>query len=507
MATASIGKRPRKPADRSSALGLQAPSSHLEMPVRGEELTLPEIAAFLPRYLRSYDVCERVTKNGATRRPIANMIRYFRILPKPLTDATVAKMLQAAQWEIHGRVLESNSNWKIRDAARADLTQWDAGSLSTQGYYLNIERLGESHKKVDSIPFEDLALGVEFRPHGDDTLYLTRCLSHAVLHPGRYRWPQDFSPLIRITGGTVAKTPRHLDRAASARWAQPRTKPQLMVGSVTQQGHGAAIQGSSAGAENSSHPGIQAATDLRLEPRFSTNSQNPLQATSSTGTPSSTFVPSSRFPPIVSEDVEPNPAWIGESNSTIHSQNLVGDKRKADTSLDSYVSELHGLLQSPGNGESPNTSDLTTSHSQTKRLKNDSTGPEGGYNDDRGERATYRSAFDYDERIGHDLPNTYRPHTAFAIPFAEFTSPFGVPAGYDGSQTFGTNTVIPSLDLTKQNDTNAPAYLGADYPVFTSEDLDQLYVKCTDVYNARLLSSRSDPEDERPWDLIDPSLW
>lgn len=223
--SAASSKQKRKPSDRGPALGPNAPISHLSMPLNAEELTLPELAAFLLRYLRSFDFCDRVTKNGVTRVPIANMVRYFCKLPKPLKDATIARMLQHAKWDILGREKGSGQNWKIRDEKKANLTNWDHGNLSTQGYQLNIERLSKSHLNISSIPFEHLAIDVEFMPEGDDTLYLTRCIRYALRSPGIYVYPQDFGRLIHITGGPVVVTLDHHDDAAAKRWVQAKPKP------------------------------------------------------------------------------------------------------------------------------------------------------------------------------------------------------------------------------------------------------------------------------------------
>lgn len=131
LKAAAAAKPKRKPSDLSSALGPNAPTAHLSLPLNAEELTLPEIAAFLLYCLRSFDFCDRVTKNGAARVPIANMVRYFRKLPKPLNDATIGRMLQHAQWDILGRLKGSGQNWKIRHQKNAELSNWDHGNLST----------------------------------------------------------------------------------------------------------------------------------------------------------------------------------------------------------------------------------------------------------------------------------------------------------------------------------------------------------------------------------------
>ncbi|KAJ4337676.1 hypothetical protein N0V95_008257 [Ascochyta clinopodiicola] len=240
------GKATRKPSNRGSILGPHAPTSHLALPIGGEELTVVEITVFLTRYLRSFDVCGRVTKNGVTRRQLGNMVAYHRILPKPLQYGSIGRMLEGAQWDIHGRVKESGTNWTIRDATKADLTNWDASDLSTRGYQLNFERQGKSDLKKNSLSFEDLAIDVESMPQGHDALYLTRCVEYAVLHPGVYRYPRDFEPLIQLTGGPIIKTPEYYDGAAGARWEQPRAKSPPVVEQSAPQDHGADEKGTTA---------------------------------------------------------------------------------------------------------------------------------------------------------------------------------------------------------------------------------------------------------------------
>jgi hypothetical protein len=171
-------------------------------------------------------MCNRVTKNGVDQDKIGNMVRCHRILPKQLKNPAIMRMLQHAMRVVLGDE-EAGASWKTKDAKKADLTNWDANNLSLQNFYLNIERLGDDHKKIHGIPFEDLAIDVKRMPEGDDTLDLTRCVKHALGHPRIYTFPQDFQTLINLTGGPEPQTPEHIDQTSAERWKEPRPEPQV----------------------------------------------------------------------------------------------------------------------------------------------------------------------------------------------------------------------------------------------------------------------------------------
>jgi hypothetical protein len=69
--------------DTKNIFGPDAPDARLSMP-HGCVILASEIIAFLPNSLRNHDILLRLVQNGLTSQIAANMLNYFRDLPKSL---------------------------------------------------------------------------------------------------------------------------------------------------------------------------------------------------------------------------------------------------------------------------------------------------------------------------------------------------------------------------------------------------------------------------------------
>jgi len=211
---------------RNNAFGPLSPSWNLSFPAGN--LTAVEIVAYLPHWLKSVDVIDRLVANGGKAKVIAAIINEFRDQPKgtEFQANSVQIMMSYAMRRAGFRdwTVGKHAEWAgPNDRKESDLCVKDFRPPRLTHPKRTPHREKESHKFIHNlragpIPFRDLASHVKKHPSGPDALDLARAVRHCVEHPDEiWLFPTDFERLTRHLGGPTPITYPHLDRQAFAR--------------------------------------------------------------------------------------------------------------------------------------------------------------------------------------------------------------------------------------------------------------------------------------------------
>ncbi|KAF2472844.1 uncharacterized protein BDR25DRAFT_312727 [Lindgomyces ingoldianus] len=202
----------------------EAPSPNLDFP--NGNITAAELLAFLPHWLKSWDVIERFVSNGGTSCTMAHMINSFREAHKgDLVPNTIFRMMKNA---IVKRAGDRWNEWSVGRHITAN--DWDSANLSTGGFRpprITHPRHGSGCDKMNAppkaVPFRKLAKGLKYMPAGYDALDLTRCVEHHANHPEEvWYFPNDYEQLLDYIGGPLKVHPENYDSAAFNRWENER---------------------------------------------------------------------------------------------------------------------------------------------------------------------------------------------------------------------------------------------------------------------------------------------
>ncbi|KAF2996848.1 hypothetical protein E8E13_003842 [Curvularia kusanoi] len=197
-----------------------APSAEHDFP--DANVTLAELAAFLPQSIKSWDVADRIIWNGAFTNDLKKIINKYRIMPYgPIENNAVYRMMSGQMrkrpYEEHN--YDGWAQWSV--GAQQDIAKpatFDANSISVTGFRRPIVFTNGPEEAAPPIPFQDLANGVSSLPEGDDALDLTRCVKWCTEHPNeKYLYPTDYQRVLHLIGGPMTPTPNHSDAAVLGR--------------------------------------------------------------------------------------------------------------------------------------------------------------------------------------------------------------------------------------------------------------------------------------------------
>ncbi|CAI6227686.1 unnamed protein product [Periconia digitata] len=200
-----------------------APSGSTDFPGNAN-LTVVEIVTFFPRWLKTWDVIDRMASNGATCSLLAFIINKHRDTG---TEGLVGNsLLKMTQNSMRSRLpTQLYAGWTFSNHTVPPY--WDHSKVDVTGF----RSVKETHTYFRRIPekpawegqFKDLATAVTMMPSGDDALDLTRCVEYHVQHPDEeWNYPQDYEEFVEFLGGKATVTLEHSDGAAFARWARQR---------------------------------------------------------------------------------------------------------------------------------------------------------------------------------------------------------------------------------------------------------------------------------------------
>jgi hypothetical protein len=227
------GAPPTKQRKKNGGIfGRGIPPRNLRFPSFGR-ITAVEICTFLPEWLRSKDIVNRLIQNGFTTDELTKIVNHHRQSPKTHSamNNTMCHVLQKPMTEC------GFEGWTVSKHQKgtydAKNPNWDPDNLSLNGLQVQSEIPGHSGKfgngkALDNVPFTKLAVGVQNMPDATtgDALDLTRCVAFAVQNAHLdLQFPRDFEQVARHLGLAVVRD-EHYDRNAAGRWRRmPKPKP------------------------------------------------------------------------------------------------------------------------------------------------------------------------------------------------------------------------------------------------------------------------------------------
>jgi hypothetical protein len=227
----------KSPLAKNNAFGDPSPSWNLPFP--SGNITAAEIIAYLPHWLKSIDVIDRLITNGGRAHSIAAMVNEFREVPRGddgvYRPDSVRAMMQSSMKHV------AHSNWTI--GKHSQFVRFNPNllemNLNVNGFRTPREThpgkpsIGQdptklkSNLKAEPVAFKALSLYVKKHPTGDDALDLTRCVRYAEAHFDEpWYFPNDFEVLVKRLGGPAPITHAHLDRQVFTRRTHPTLTPQ-----------------------------------------------------------------------------------------------------------------------------------------------------------------------------------------------------------------------------------------------------------------------------------------
>ncbi|KAF2127531.1 hypothetical protein P153DRAFT_387274 [Dothidotthia symphoricarpi CBS 119687] len=214
--TQTPSKKSGRRADSYGKL-VDAPSAGLAFP--NGNITLAEIAAFLPESIKSWDVIDRIVGNDATSATIAQLINHFRDMPRGHIMSNTIYRSMKGPMNSRAKFDKKWKPWSVgvhNDIADQDI---DATSVSVAGF----RRAGIS--AAPAVPFQDLAKGVKIFPSGHDALDLTRCVEYCQENPNeKWLYPNDFARLLNhLPSGPAQVEEGHQDASIVERWTSINT--------------------------------------------------------------------------------------------------------------------------------------------------------------------------------------------------------------------------------------------------------------------------------------------
>lgn len=192
-----------------------APPANLAFPAGN--FTIPEIAAFHPEAIKSWDMIDRFCANGGSSAVYTAMINHYRIMPRgPVTNNSVYRMMKGPMQK-RGTVDEKFKDWTVGIHNNIEgLDEVDPESISVTGFRTPMD--GKNPCVASPIPIRNFANGIKTFPTGPDALDLTRAVQYCQNHPDeQWVYPTDYERLINLIGPATVKR-AHLDGAAFVRY-------------------------------------------------------------------------------------------------------------------------------------------------------------------------------------------------------------------------------------------------------------------------------------------------
>lgn len=193
----------------------EAPVPNLDFP--NGNITMPELAAFIPNSFKSWDVIDRNIGNGATSAVIAGMINGFRTMDRGKIESNSVYRMMKAPMDKRAEGDAKYIDWKPSTHDQIAKTEdWNPTSITVTGFRTAVN--GKTKVSAPGIPFKDLAIGVKNKPTGLDALDLTRAVQYCEDHPDEdWIYPDDYEHLVKHLGPAPVRA-GHQDAAAIARY-------------------------------------------------------------------------------------------------------------------------------------------------------------------------------------------------------------------------------------------------------------------------------------------------
>lgn len=179
-------------------------------------ITLAEMAAFLPHSIKCWDVIDRFVGNGGTQAAYAKMINHFRYMPRgPISANSVYRMMKGSVNK-RAKLDPKYEGWTTGSHKYIQTSKvLDPTSISVAGFRTPQE--GKLKYSASSVPIKELANNVNVFPSGLDALDLTRAVQYCVAHPEeKLMYPNDVERVIRFLGPALVRQ-GHQDAAVLKR--------------------------------------------------------------------------------------------------------------------------------------------------------------------------------------------------------------------------------------------------------------------------------------------------
>jgi hypothetical protein len=216
-------------ANRVNSIGKlsDAPSPTHDFP--DGNLTLAEIAAFLPQSIKSWDVADRIIWNGASSEDLTRMFNMYRGLNPEIAINTVYLMFRG-QMRKRTEAEHGYKHWDSWIVSAQEHVKkpasFDPDSISVTNFRRPVVFENRPNVPAVAIPFKDLANGITVWPEGDDALDVTRCVRWCADHQeAQFYYPTDYQTVLQRVGGPLTPDARHSDSSALARFRSGAGRP------------------------------------------------------------------------------------------------------------------------------------------------------------------------------------------------------------------------------------------------------------------------------------------
>lgn len=224
----------------NSPLFADAPTQLLKFP-QDEPITICEIMALNPNWIRNHDIAFRMASNGVSNQTLETMVNYYRdpsskgkvgknsickMMQKPMRAKGIYKF--AGTKTVEDKQVPADLEWTISLHQSYDIKNRIVGQVFDPTDLCLTKMtpdLGTNGTLVDNIPFASLAVGVKRFPSvmKGDGLNLTRCVQYASVHPEEnWMFPGHFKLLIKTLGRQFVQ-PYNYDGEVFRRWNNGRT--------------------------------------------------------------------------------------------------------------------------------------------------------------------------------------------------------------------------------------------------------------------------------------------
>ncbi|KAF1354261.1 hypothetical protein EJ07DRAFT_182604 [Lizonia empirigonia] len=189
-----------------------APSPEHDFPEGN--ITLAEIAAFIPQSIKCWDVVDRILWNGAKTQDITNLINKYRLMPAGEIFNNTVYLMMRGQMDKRSKEDARYEGWTVGlHQAIEKPDNFDSDSISITGFRRPIIFRNCSGLPAQPVLFKDLAKGVAVWPQHGDALDLTRCVAWCVANPDEeLYYPTDFQKVLHeFLGGPIPPRACHTD--------------------------------------------------------------------------------------------------------------------------------------------------------------------------------------------------------------------------------------------------------------------------------------------------------
>jgi hypothetical protein len=160
-------------------------------------ITLAEVAAFLRRSFKSWDIVDRIIWNSTTTGDITALInKYRKMLEGPIANNTVYRMMRD-QMDKRANKNKAYKTWTVGGHENIEEPgNFDSTCVSVKGFCRPVVFRNRFNEATVPILFKDLAKGLATMPECEDVSDPTRCVQYCNANPDDgWMYSNDFQQL------------------------------------------------------------------------------------------------------------------------------------------------------------------------------------------------------------------------------------------------------------------------------------------------------------------------